>query len=432
MTRFQIIFSAIVVLLGVAGIATFALSKSGSGSNVPQLVMWGTLRSEVVSGFLSSVESDVQKTFKVTYVQKSPATIESEMIAQLARGMGPDMILMPQDFIVKQLDKFYIVPFENYSERTFKDSFIQEGELYLAPDGIIGFPFTVDPLVMYWNRDILTNEGYSRPPTSWTEFFTMAPKIVKRDGAGNISQALIAFGETRNVTHAKNMIALLSIQAGTPIVSFDSQGNIVSVFDEGTGGLIPSEQALSYFVEFSNPNKSSYSWNRSMPNDKTAFAAGKLAVYFGSASELASIRAANPNLNFDVAAIPQTSGASGNKVAFGSMNAIAIVKASPNPAAAFIAATNLSGLDLQTRWTEYSGFPPVRRDMFATLPSDAYKSVFYQSALIAKGWLDPDKEGTNEAFMRMVDNVTSGKMRVSEAVRAASLEMDRMIANTAL
>lgn len=428
MTRFQIIFTAIVVFLGVAGAALFALSKSGGTNDVPTLTMWGTIKSDIVSGYLASIESDTKDTFKVSYIEKSPATIESEMIAQLARGSGPDMLLMPQDFIVKQLDKFYRVPFDNYSERLFKDSFVQEGELYLAPDGIIGFPFAIDPLVMYWNRDILTNEGYSQPPASWTEFFTMAPKVVKRDGAGNISQALVAFGETRNVTHAKDMLALLAIQAGTPIVSYDDQGQIASVFDEGSGGLVPAEQALSYFTEFSNPNKTSYSWNRSMPNDKTAFAAGKLALYFGAASELSSIRAANPNLNFDVASIPQA-GASGNKAAFGAMNAIAILKASANPAAAFVAATSLTGRDLQTRWIEHAGFPPVRRDMFAALPGDAYKSVFYQSALIAKGWLDPDRDATNDAFMRMVENVTSGRMRVSESVRAASLELDKMIAN---
>ncbi len=426
MTRFQIIFMAVVVLLGVGGAAAFALSKNGGSSEVPTVVMWGTVKSDQLSGYLSSIESDTGDLFKVSYVEKSPATLESDMIAALASGRGPDMLLMPQDFIVKQLDKFYIVPFDNYSERLFKDSFIQEGELYLTPTGIIAFPFSVDPLVMYWNRDILTNEGYSQPPVSWTEFFTMAPKVVKKDEAGNISQALVAFGETRNVTHAKDMLALLSIQAGTPIVSYDSRGELASLFGMGNRGLVPADQALSYYTEFSNPNQASYSWNRSMPNDKTAFAAGKLALYFGSASELSSIRAANPNLNFDVATIPQA-GPSGKKTAFGAMNAIAILKSSPNPSAAFIAATNLSGADLQARWVAYSGLPPVRRDMFGILPGDAYKSVFYQSALIAQAWLDPDRDATNGTFMRLVENVTSGRLRVSESVNAASLELGQLI-----
>jgi ABC-type glycerol-3-phosphate transport system substrate-binding protein len=426
MTRFQIIFTTILVLLGVGGAAAFALTKNQSGGNVPDLVMWGTAKSALVSNFLSSIENDTRTVFKVSYVEKSPTTLESEMIAALARGQGPDMLLMPQDFIVKQLDKFYVIPYDNYSARTFRDSFIQEGELYLAPDGVIGFPFSVDPLVMYWNRDIFTDAGSSLPPTTWTEFFTLAPKITKKDDKGNIVQSLVAFGETRNVTHAKDIISLLAIQAGTPVVSRDVQGNFVSVLDGTKGGLVPGEQALSYYTEFSNPNKASYSWNRSLPNDKNAFVAGKLAVYFGSASELASIRAANPNLNFDVAAIPQT-GTGSKKAVFGSMNAIAILKSSRNPGSAFIAATNLSGPVLQAKWLEQSGFPPIRRDMFTTLPGDAYKAVFYQSALISTAWLDPNREGSNDVFTRLVENVTSGKLRVSESIRAASLELNNLI-----
>ncbi|MEN9622242.1 MAG: hypothetical protein RLZZ67_676, partial [Candidatus Parcubacteria bacterium] len=291
---------------------------------------------------------------------------------------------------------------------------------------VIGFPFSVDPLVMYWNRDIFTDAGSSLPPTTWTEFFTLAPKITRKDDKGNIVQSLVAFGETRNVTHAKNMISLLAIQAGTPIVTRDVQGQFVSVLETSKGGLVPAEQALSYYTEFSNPNKASYSWNRSLPNDKNAFVAGKLAVYFGSASELASIRAANPNLNFDVAAIPQA-GVGSKKAVFGTMNAIAILKSSKNPASAFIAATNLSGATLQAIWLDQSGFPPVRRDMFSKMPGDAYKSVFYQSALISTAWLDPNRDASNEVFTRLVDNVTSGKLRISESVRAASLELNNLI-----
>jgi ABC-type glycerol-3-phosphate transport system substrate-binding protein len=426
MTRFQIIFTTILVILGVAGAATFALSKNQSGGEVPSLVMWGTLKDGLVSNFLSTIENDTRTIFKVSYVEKNPTTIESEMIAALARGQGPDMLLMPQDFIVKQLDKFYVIPYDNYSARTFRDSFIQEGELYLAPEGVIGFPFSVDPLVMYWNRDIFTDAGSSLPPTTWTEFFTLAPKITRKDDKGNIIQSLVAFGETRNITHAKDMISLLAIQAGTPIVTRNVEGQFVSVLETSKGGLVPAEQALSYYTEFSNPNKASYSWNRSLPNDKNAFVAGKLAVYFGAASELASIRAANPNLNFDVAAIPQA-GAGSKKTVFGTMNAITILKSSKNPAAAFIAATNLTGTALQARWLEQSGFPPIRRDMFNKIPSDAYKAVFYQSALISTAWLDPNKEGSSDVFNRLVENVTSGKLRISESVRAASLELNNLI-----
>lgn len=425
MTRFQIIFTSLLVLFGVGGAILFAVSKNNGGSVVPELVMWGTVKSSLVSSFLSSIESDTKDVFKVSYVEKSPETIESDLVSALARGQGPDMFLMPQDFILRQLDKFYIIPYENYSERMFKDSFIQEGELYLSPEGIIGFPFITDPMVMYWNRDIFTNEGLSLPPVSWTEFFTLAPKIVKKDEKGNITQSLVAFGETRNVLHAKDIISLLALQAGTPIVSRNSQGELTSVLDYSFGSSIPGEQALSYFTEFSNPNKTSYSWNRSLPLDRNAFSAGRLAVYFGYASELSAIRSSNPNLNFDVAPVPQVGGA--KKISFGSMHAIAVLKSGKYPSSAFVAATNLTGQTLQSLFIESSQLPPVRRDMISKLPGDAYKSVFYQSALISNAWLDPYNLATDNVFANMVENVTSGKMRISESVRSASLEINSLL-----
>jgi multiple sugar transport system substrate-binding protein len=426
MSRFQLIFTVILVVLGVGGAILFAISKNEGAQGAPQVVLWGTLDDRVVSNFIAKMAVENRDTLNVNYRQRSAATFESELIAALARGAGPDMILLPHDLIVKQIDKYYVVPYENYSARTFKDSFIEGSELYLNPSGVLGFPFSVDPIVMYWNRDIFSDAGLAAPPSTWTEFLALAPKIVEKDANGNISQSLVAFGEVRNVSHAKEMLSLLSIQAGTPIVSRNSTGFLTSVLAARGTGLVPGESALQYFTEFSNPSKSTYSWNRSLPNDKNAFAAGRLAVYFGYASELANIRAANPNLNFDVALVPQTGG---KKSTYGSFTAIAILRSTNNLSAAYTAAMTLTSAPIQAQWIEASGLPPVRRDLLAALPGDPYKAVFHQSALISKAWLDPNRERTSDIFMRMVENVTSGKMRVSQAVNSASLEIDSLFTN---
>ncbi|MBI5134035.1 MAG: extracellular solute-binding protein [Candidatus Taylorbacteria bacterium] len=427
MSRFQTIFLGILIVLGVAGAVVFATSKNRGTESATPVVMWGTFPTTMVDGLLSEANLNYKDTVNVSYIEKPYASFESELISALARGQGPDMVLIPQDLIVKQLDKYYIVPFESYSERDFRNSFIQEGELFLASTGIIGFPLAIDPMVMYWNRDILTNEGVSLPPASWTEFFSLAPKIVKKDGNGNISQAILAFGEFRNVSHAKEILSLLAMQAGTPIVAKASAGGYQSVFSARGSGLVPGEEAVSYFTEFSNPSKASYSWNRSLPLDRTAFLAGRLAFYFGYASELTSLRAANPNLNFDVAMVPQVAG---KKLTFGRIHGIALLKSSPNVASAYLAATTLVSSPLQQTWVAKSGYPPVRRDLLSVIPGDAYKSVFYQSALVSSAWLDPYREATDGIFLRLVEGVTSGRLRVSEAVSAASTEIQSLLLNT--
>ena len=424
MSRFQLIFSAILVVLGVAGAVLFAVARNQGSQSAPALTMWGTLDSRPVSDFLAKISVDYRDTVNVSYVAKDPATFELDLISALARGQGPDMVLLPQDLILKQLDKFYIIPYESYSQRLFKDSFIQEGELYMMSSGIVGLPFSVDPMVMYWNRDIFSNAGLAAPPASWTEFFGLIPKLTKRDQNGNVSQSMVAFGEVRNVFFAKDIVALLTMQAGSPIVVWDVNGFKSNLADRGVSGLVPAESAVSFFTEFSNPVKASYSWNRAFSLDRTMFLAGRLALYFGYGSELSELRNANPNLNFDVAVVPQ---AEGNRMTFGRMNAIAMLKTSPNIPAAYIAAVTLSGASLQTEWVTNSGFPPVRRDMLRTLPSDAFQSVIYQSALISRAWLDPYREATDGTFMRLIEDVTSGKSRVSESVNSANLELDNLL-----
>jgi ABC-type glycerol-3-phosphate transport system substrate-binding protein len=417
----------ILVLLGVGGVVAFSIAKRGDNEAAPRVVMWGTLENTQVTALIADISKDKKNTFNVGYVQKNSETFENDLIQALARGQGPDMVLLPQDLILKQRDKFYLTPYNNYSERTFRDGFIEEGELYLDQNGIIGFPFSIDPMVMYWNRDLFTDEDVAVPPASWVEFITLAPKLTKRDETGNIIQSLVAFGEVRNVTNAKDVISMLLLQAGTTVVSRDSQNGYVSTLDMRSSTLVPAEEAVSFFTEFSNPVKPSYSWNRALLNDRSAFVAGKLAVYFGFASEVAAIRNANPNLNFDVAMVPQTEGNQTKRTTFGKMKAIAILKSSRNLASAFNATMVLTDSISQDKWIKYSGYAPVRRDLLTKLPGEAYKATFYRSALISRGWLDPNREETADVFARMIENVTSGKRRISESVNSADVEISSLL-----
>lgn len=424
MTRFQLIFTGFLIAAAVAGAILFSVQRSKGSTAAARVTMWGTVDAEAFSSFLGKATLANRDTVNVDYIPKDRATFESELIAALARGQGPDMVLLPQDLIVKQQDKFYVVPFQNYSERVFKDSFVEEGELFLTPEGVMGLPFSVDPLVMYWNRSIFSNANVPLPPTSWTELYALAPKIIQKDTSGNITQALVAFGSMNNVTHAKDVISLLSLQAGTTIVSRDPLGFLRSSFSDQGSGLIPAEQAVNFYTEFSDPVKAAYSWNRSLATDRNMFLSGKLALYFGYASELPAIRSANPNLNFDIAAVPQIPG---RRLTFGNMQAIAFLKASPNLASAYVAAQVLTGKDMQAEWVALSGLPPVRRDLLTSTPGNAYTSVFYEGSLMSRAWLDPHAEETRSVFTRLIESVTSGRVRTSEAVRTASTEIDLLL-----
>ena len=145
------------------------------------------------------------------------------------------------------------------------------------------------------------------------------------------------------------------------------------------------------------------------------FEAGDLALYFGYASEYQAIKQKNPHLNFDVAVMPQAD-QSNVKITFGRIQGFAMVKTSRNLQGAMQAALLLSNKDMIEGMAMAAGLPPVRRDLLVSRPADATQSIFYDSALISRGWQDPSPMETDQLLQGMIDDIGSGRLKVSQAL----------------
>ncbi len=362
---------------------------------------------------------------KRQYVRKSAEEFDQALIEALASGVGPDMIILPQDRIARHRDKIYQIPYESLSERDFKDSFVEEGELFMGTGGVYAVPFSLDPLVMYWNRDIFTNNSLSLPPTYWDEFFSKTIPLSEIDNSRNIKQSSVALGEYDNINNAKEILSVLLLQTGNKIVTVEN-GRLVSVLSNNSeDGVAIAESVLRFYTEFSNPSKEVYSWNKSLPQAKQAFLSGDLAIYFGFASEAFEIQSKNPNLNFDIALLPQVR--DGFKATFGKISGVAILKSSKYVGDAFLAIGILTSEESALDYSSVSFLPPPRRKLLSKKPKDAIGAIFYESAIISKGWIDPDREKSSGVFKKMVENVTSGRLKLSEAVDRASAELNSLI-----
>lgn len=399
--------------------------KGSSGSVAGNVTLWGTLPKNAMEGLVDDLNRN-NKPLVVTYVEKNSATFDRELTEALASGYGPDLIMLPRELIYRHSDKVYPIPYSVLSARDFKDTFVEEGELYLVGSGILALPFRLDPMVMYWNRDILSGAGIPLPPSTWEGLSAMVPKLVSKDESGNITRSAVAFGEYKNVNYAKDIVALLSMQAGTKIVERTS-GGLQVVFGDALGfSQKPADAAVRYFTDFSNSVQPVYSWNKSKAKSRDAFVAGSLAFYFGYASELFSLRSQNSHLNFDVAKVPQTAG-SPTALTIGRIDGLAILKGSQNIPAAMQTAFLMTSANFQAGLVQVTFLPPVRRDLLAQKPGDSYLNIFFGSALMARGWLDPGASATEAIFAELIDNVVSGRLRVSESVMNASGSMSRLI-----
>lgn len=426
MSRFQIILVAVFGVFILAGVFIFAFARPSGGAQVNVLV-WGSIPDSDFNSVLLTLPLVKDKTVSIQYVYKREADFDKDFVEALASGVGPDVVMLGQDSIVTHRRKLFIVPFASYSERTFKDTYIQEGELFLEPTGVLGFPVLVDPLVMYWNRDIFTANSVAQPPAYWDQLFDLSKTFTQKDGALNISRATAALGEFQNITNAKEIVSTLMMQAGSPLVQRTLDGGFESVFAQSFGRPVaPAVSAVNFYTEFSNPLKSDYTWNRSLPESQLMFTSGDLALYFGFASEFQTLKQKNPNLNFDVALIPQAR-TTDSKVTFGKMKAFAITKNSKNPASAFTVIAGLSSSNAISAFAKLSGLPPVRRDLIGAGTTNANDVLFYKSALWARGWLDPSRVSTNSIMRSMIESITGGRARSAEAVDTADQNITSLL-----
>lgn len=425
MTVFQIVFTGAFVGFIVLGVIAFSIFNVNSGGAGP-VVIWGTQNPEAMTQLTQYLVQQDKAFQSVSYTQKPAATYIADVTDAMASGVGPDLVLLTQEQIQAFSDKLLVIPYSSISQSSFVSSYVYEGQIFLTSQGTMALPFLIDPLVLYWNRDLLTTAGYAQAPKYWDELLTSTQKLTVINN-GVIKQSAIGLGGWDNIAHAKDILSALFMQAGDPIVQRAATG-LVSSFG-GTplnASENPAASALQFYTEFANPSKVTYSWNRSSRNSKDMFVAGELALYVGRASDYREIYTRNPNLRFGISVLPQIQGSSVHST-YGEVTGIAIARTSLNPNGALTIAQKLTSQSAIALASQLFALPPVRIDVPADTASNAAAAVFLQSALISRGWLDPDPNATSAIFKDMVESVISNKSNPGSATQEASLSMQELV-----
>src|SRR6185312_12397481 len=424
MSKFQIILLAIFGVAIVGAVLVFSLARGGSSASV-SLVVWGPFSSSDFSNFAQASGLSSNKTFTIKYIEEPAADFDADYTEALAEGKGPDLVILSQDQFWQERNKLIVNPYSSVSQNDFVSTFIPEGNLFAVSTGVYALPLVVDPMVLYSNSDLLNAAAIAEPPQYWDEIYNYTDKLTQKDAAGNITQSTIALGGTTNIPHAKDILSLLMLQAGTAIA--DIQNGALTSELQNSYGLTedPATSALDFYTQFSNSQKPFYSWNPALPSAQTDFISGNSAFYLGYASEMPILKAKNPNLTVGVSAVPQ-SRVSNKVVTFGTLYGIALAKSAVNPTAALTAAITVVSSASDASLAQTLGLAPARRDLLSQAAPDGVSQVFYNAALQAKGWIDPNPSKTASLFGDMIDSVTSGRARTDEAIGTANDELNAL------
>lgn len=417
MRPFEIAIIGFFAIAGIAGV--FILSGYQADKSETALLygervtIWGTLDKKLVGDFLLA-QSRANKALEVVkYTEIAPDAFENTLLNAIADGKSPDLIILPHTLLATYQSKLQVISFEAYPERTFRDTYIDGAEIFMNTNGIYGLPFAVDPLMMYWNRDIFSTSGLSQPPKTWEALISQTtPAIVQTSDTLGINQSAVALGEYANINHAKEILSLLFFQAGSGIVEQQGSNFRITLSNTLTTGLSAGESAITFYTQFADATSDLYSWNRSKGLDRTEFLNGDLAMYFGFGSENKSLERENPNLNFDIAPVPQ-GGTATIQRNYGDFYAFAIPRASQNIQGAYAVASYLGAPANAQALVDAFQFAPTHRILYEATVNDPIRKVVYQSGLTARGWLDPSPKQSDAIFRQMVEAVATGRSRIN-------------------
>ena len=429
---FQVVLIGVFIFAAIVGVIVFSAFTNSSNNQVSKATIWGVEPESDFRNLLAVIDPQ-KKTMDITYVQKNPDTFESEFVNALAEGNGPDIVLLNDSQIYSWKTKLQPISYKTLPQRTFTDTFVDSANIFMSTDGIYALPFNADPLVMYWNKTMFSDAGIAIPPKTWQQLNGEVSSLTQTTNKSEIIKSAIALGESSNIDHAKEIFANLLLQGGDNIVSFSTDNNRYesSIDNASPDGVRVLDETVNFYTSFSNPSNERYSWNKSISGSRDAFVSNNLAMYLGYASEYPVLQRKNPNLNFDVAIIPQAEGRSA--VSYSKINALAIVKQSRNQAAALNVVTQLISSNAQAELSKITNLPSVRRDLLAiSNPANSYSDIFSRAVIQSKTWYDPNPVGTDYIFREFIDSITTGKVSSGEARTILNQKLGLLLSGSSL
>lgn len=420
---FELALVVIFILLIAVSLVLLKTYRSDKNDGLPvvgSVAIWGTLQEDGFRTLLQEFSEVNEQYNKVTYRYIEPASFSNELVNALADGVGPDMLLLSSEQLVEMRKKIAPVSFESFPKRDISTLYVDGASIFALSDGLYAYPVALDPLVMYWNKDLLATENLLEAPKTWEALVNQyTPILTKRASDRTIERSAVALGEYGNVQNSFGIISTLLLQAGTNGVTNPEEGEyLIQLNDSVNQEIEPLRVTADFYTRFSRPDNSLYSWNRSFTSDRDRFISGDLAIYFGYGSEGPELERLNPNLNFDVAEMPQGATATVRRT-YAQFYGLAALKTSDNLSGASLALKGLSQQSVVERFAREYNLVPALRSSVAVGSNDIYGRITYKSASVAYGWLNPNRPGTDNALQTMTRDITENRSDVSSAITDA-------------
>lgn len=281
----------LLVFLSVGGAGIWWWLNRGEELGVVTVNYWGLWEPQEVMQPLLDQYMAENPGVKINYIESSPEQYRQRLSNQLGREVPePDIFRFHNSWLPMMARSLSSPPSDVLTVQEFKDRYYPVIRSSLVLNGFIkGIPLQIDGLGLFYNEDIFTSANLS-PPRDWVGFKYISSLLTVRDDSGNTQVAGVSLGNASNVTHWPDIFSLLMLQRGVNLAYPNTP---------------VGQEVLSYYRSFSRENI----WDWTLPESRLSFATGRVAMYFGKASDVPEIKRLAEengyNLRFKVVPVPQ-------------------------------------------------------------------------------------------------------------------------------
>ncbi len=348
--------------------------ETGKRTEVPaqqtELTYWGLWEpNEVVEGIISDFET-LHPGIKINYVKQSHKDYRERLQTALGTKEGPDIFRFHASWTPMLKTSLFPIPTSVISSKEFKDNYYPVVTDQLVVGGqYVGVPLMYDGLALFYNVDILESANET-PPSTWAELRLLATKLTVKSANG-IERAGLAIGNTKNVDHFSDILAVLMLQNGANFADPNSQ---------------ETRDALVFYTNFVLKDGV---WNDKLPSSTIAFARGDVAMMFAPSWRAHDISAQNPELKFKTMTLPQLSD---ERIAWGSYWAEGVNAGSKNKeiAAEFLGfiSSDENLMKLYSKASEVRPFGEIypKASMAEKLVDNEVVASYLDDAVYAQDW----------------------------------------------
>lgn len=399
-----------------------------------------------------------QPNVKINYRKLSFDEYEAALLDAWAEDRGPDIFSIQNTWVRKYQTKIAPLPesltvvrpttkgsikkevvgetqkVRSVSPTEIKNMFVDTvaADVIIPTEGkekIYGLPLSIDTLAMYYNKDLLNNAGIPQLSSYWNKDFQQQVKqLTKQDSRGDLIQSGVALGGSKNIERAPDILSALMMQNGAEMMNGDAVtfNQIPAAFRNQ--GYNPGIEAIRFYTDFANPAKEVYSWNNSLENSLQYFIDGKLAIFFGYAYHLPTIRSQAPRLNFAIAKFPQIEGsATEANTANYWVETVSAKSKYVNEAWDFVQFMTTKPDQAKKYLTKVSK-PTALRAVLSEQLADESLRVFASQVLTAKSWYrGKDVMAAEGAIQEMIDNVVANPEEIERSVNLAATRVQQTV-----